>query len=112
MSDSTPEGKVYNDKVFAVIKDWIHNVLSPSSDPYTSKVMANRFAESATNILSQRGYLDNIRTIELEQKGQEFMFVPKRADEQKKIKMTSSNNEKFYSNLEDFRPAVRYPQIV
>ena len=43
MSDTTPTGSEYNVRVFAVLKDWIHNILSTSSEPYTPDRMADRF---------------------------------------------------------------------
>ena len=109
MSDRTPYGRAYNQSVFTVLKDWIHNVLLPPSEPYTFDSMTDKIAESATQLLKQRGYLNNVAAIVPKRKDGEVIFVPKKADPRKTITMTAmSNMDKFYSNLNNFKPTVRY----
>ena len=107
MNDTSQAGSAYNAIVFGILKNWIHNVLPPPSEPYALNRVADRFAECATLFLRQRGYLNNISEIVLERKHDEVVYVPKKIDEGRKITMTGLDGRRFYSNVEDFRPVVR-----
>jgi hypothetical protein len=105
MNDHTAVGKEYNDRAFEVLKDWIHNVLSVPAFRYTPDTMAISFAQSASLLLKQRGYLSNLEKIELAKRGEEFIYLPKKTNPERPIEMGRTAAEKFYSNIEDFRPA-------
>ena len=108
MNDHTTEGKVYNATVFALMKTWIHHVLATPDTPYTpGTIMAFRFAESATRLLRERGYLRNIDAITLKRTDGEITYTPEKTDIAGKIVMTATDDDKFYSKLDDFKPSVR-----
>jgi hypothetical protein len=106
MRDVEKECQAYNAKVFSLLKAWIHNILSPPVEPCTPEVMTDMFAEEATNLLSQRGYLTNISGIMKETKEEEIIYVAKKLDDGAPITMTVSSTDKFYSNMQAFKPEV------
>jgi hypothetical protein len=106
MRDVEKECQAYNANVFTLLKNWIHDILAPPAESYTPEVMADKFADAATNLLSQRGYLTNISGIMRETKGEEIIYAAKKIDDRAPITMTVANTDKFYSNVQAFKPAI------
>jgi HSP20 family molecular chaperone IbpA len=105
MNDKSAAGKSYNSTVFDLIKDWIHNTLSPLAEPLTAEVLKKRFADSATQLLNRRGYLQNIAAIDLKEETNQTLYVPRKINKDKKITSMASNIKELYSNV-TFTPEV------
>jgi hypothetical protein len=105
MNDKSAAGKEYNSAVFDLIKDWIHNTLSPLAEPLTAEVLKKRFADSATQLLNRRGYLQNIAAIDLKEETNQTLYVPRKINKDKKITSMASNIKELYSNV-TFTPEV------
>jgi GTPase SAR1 family protein len=103
MNDKSAAGKSYNSTVFDLIKDWIHNTLSPLAEPLTAEVLKKRFADSATQLLNRRRYLQNIAGIDLKREANETLYVPRKINKDKKITSMASNTKELYSHI-TFRP--------
>lgn len=94
MNDSTPDGKVYNKKVFTLLKTWIHSLLPTLSETYTPNVMVRRFAKEATKVIKEKEYLTNFDRIEVEKDDGEYKYVPIKVNKDGKITLTDTANGK------------------
>jgi hypothetical protein len=106
MNDNSAIGKIYNAKVFEVLKTWIHCVLAAPFSPYTPDKMTIKLAESASTLIKKKGYLNNFEKLVLKKRDDEFIFVPVKIIKGQPITLAHTTDGHFYSNIEDFRPAV------
>jgi hypothetical protein len=53
-------------------------------------------------------YVTNLENVELIKHGGEFICLPKKAKPDKPIEMGRTAGGRFFTNIEDFRPAVFY----
>jgi hypothetical protein len=105
MNDNSAIGKIYNAKVFEVLKTWIHCVLAAPFSPYTPDKMTIKLAESASTLIKKKGYLNNFEKLVLKKRDDEFIFVPVKIIKGQPITLAHTTDGHFYSNIEDFRPA-------
>lgn len=106
MNDNSDIGKKYNTRVFEVLKMWIYNVLALPFSQYTPDKMVIKFANSASILIKKKGYLNNFEKLVLKKRDDEFIFVPVKIIKGQPITLAHTTDGHFYSNIEDFRPAV------
>lgn len=98
----------YNDRVFDLIKVWIHNILPTPDIPPTPSRLAEKFATYSTQLLSERGFLMNVKEITFHVFDEnEHFYKPVKQDPDLPIVRMTSEEDKFYSQLHTFRPTVQ-----
>ena len=98
----------YNDAVFDVVKEWIHNILPKPQFPYTPEKLARQFATCSTQLLRERGFLMNVKEIRHTEENGKMIYTAVKSEENLPVAQLRSDDDKFYSPLLGFRPAVRY----
>ncbi|XP_062507390.1 uncharacterized protein LOC134183837 isoform X1 [Corticium candelabrum] len=95
----------YNDAVFDLVKEWIHNILPKPQFPYTPEKLARQFAKSSTELLSERGFLTNVKEIRHTEENGKIIYTAVKSDDKLPVAQLWSDDDKFYSPLLSFRPA-------